>query len=82
MFLYATHFLHRCFSKRACWENILYELQKILNRYPPVYWGISILWLPKLYDLRKKYEQELAEIYLIIESMDDDLLKKITEVKD
>ena len=36
-------------------------------------------WLTKLYDLRKKYEQELAEIYLIIESMDDDLLKKITQ---
>ena len=37
------------------------------------------VWLPKLYDLRKKYEHELAEIYLIIESMDDDLLKKITQ---
>ena len=35
-------------------------------------------WLPKLYDLRKKYEQELAEIYLIIESMDDDLRQMIT----
>ena len=40
------------------------------------------LWLTKVYDLRKKYEQELAEIYLIINSMDDDLRQMITIEKD
>ena len=40
------------------------------------------LWLTKVYDLRKKYEQELAEIYLIINSMDDDLRQMMTIEKD
>ena len=40
------------------------------------------LWLTQVYDLRKKYEQELAEIYLIIESMDDDLRQMIMAKKD
>ena len=39
-------------------------------------------WLTKLYDLRKKYEQELAEMYLIISNMDDELLKMITIEKE
>jgi len=39
---------------------------------------ISGLWLPKLYDLRKKYEQELEEMYLIINGMDDDLRQMMT----
>jgi hypothetical protein len=36
------------------------------------------LWLTKVYDLRKKYEQELAEMYLIINGMDDDLRQIMT----
>ncbi len=36
------------------------------------------LWLTKVYDLRKKYEQELAEMYLIINGMDDDLRQMMT----
>lgn len=36
------------------------------------------LWLPKVYDLRKKYEQELAEMYLIINGIDDDLRQMMT----
>ena len=35
-------------------------------------------WLAKVYDLRKKYEQELAEMYLIINGMDDDLRQMMT----
>ncbi len=35
-------------------------------------------WLTKVYDLRKKYEQELAEMYLIINGMDDDLRQMMT----
>ena len=38
----------------------------------------SPVWLTKVYDLRKKYEQELAEIYLIINGMDDDLRQMMT----
>ena len=38
--------------------------------------------LTKLYYFRKKYEQELAEMYLIIESMDDDLRQMIMAKKD
>ena len=44
--------------------------------------GSCQIWLTQVYDLRKKYERELAEMYLIIESMDDDLRQMITEVKD
>lgn len=36
------------------------------------------LWLTQVYDLRKKYEQELAEMYLIINGMDDDLRQMMT----
>lgn len=36
------------------------------------------IWLTKVYDLRKKYEQELAEMYLIINGMDDDLRQIMT----
>ena len=36
------------------------------------------LCLAKVYDLRKKYEQELAEMYLIINGMDDDLRQMMT----
>jgi hypothetical protein len=39
------------------------------------------MWLTQVYDLRKKYEQELAEMYLIIESMDDDLRQMIMKGK-
>lgn len=42
----------------------------------------SPIWLTQVYDLRKKYEQELAEMYLIIESMDDDLRQMIMAKKD
>lgn len=39
---------------------------------------LSKFWLTKVYDLRKKYEQELAEMYLIINGMDDDLRQMMT----
>lgn len=41
-----------------------------------------IKWQTKLYDLRKKYPDELAEMHLIIESMDDDLRQMIMAKKD
>ncbi len=40
--------------------------------------GSCQVWLTKVYDLRKKYEQELAEMYLIINGMDDDLRQMMT----
>lgn len=39
-------------------------------------------WQTKLYNLRKKYSDELAEMHLIIESMDDDLKQMIMAKKD
>jgi len=39
-------------------------------------------WQTKLYDLRKKHPDELAEMHLIIESMDDDLRQMIMAKKD
>ena len=38
-------------------------------------------WQTKLYDLRKKYHDELAEMHLIIECMDDDLRQMIMAKK-
>lgn len=43
---------------------------------------LCLEWQTKFYDLRKKYPDELAEMHLIIESMDDDLRQMIMAKKD
>jgi hypothetical protein len=42
---------------------------------------LCLEWQTKLYDLRKKYHDELAEMHLIIECMDDDLRQMIMAKK-
>ncbi len=61
------------------WRRESSDLAKRMRRF-----GLSIFsWNGiRVYDLRKKYEQELAEMYLIIESMDDDLRQMLMAKKD
>lgn len=61
------------------WRRESSDLAKRMRRF-----GLSMFsWNGiRVYDLRKKYEQELAEMYLIIESMDDDLRQMLMAKKD
>lgn len=52
------------------------DIEKLKKKPPKM--TVYELWLTKVYDLRKKYEQELAEMYLIINGMDDDLRQMMT----
>lgn len=57
-------------------KNIVFSIRKPIEELLSM--GSRQLWLTKVYDLRKKYEQELAEMYLIINGMDDDLRQMMT----
>ena len=60
-------------------KNIVISIRKPISALAEI--GSCQIWLTQVYDLRKKYEQELAEMYLIIESMDDDLRQMIMKGK-
>lgn len=67
------------FLKRICtnqYNSLIY------NKKKDAFQRLYLNWQTKLYDLRKKYPDELAEMYLIIESMDDDLRQMIMAKKD
>lgn len=61
------------------WRRESSDLAKRMRRF-----GLSMFsWNGiRVYNLRKKYEQELAEMYLIIENMDDDLRQMLIAKKD
>ena len=60
-------------------KNVSISIRKPISALTKI--GSCQIWLTQVYDLRKKYEQELAEMYLIIESMDDDLRQMIMKGK-
>ena len=57
-------------------KNVVISIRKPILALAKI--GSCQVWLTKVYDLRKKYEQELAEMYLIINGMDDDLRQMMT----
>jgi hypothetical protein len=61
-------------------KNIVISIRKPISALAEI--GSCQIWQTKLYDLRKKYSDELAEMHLIIESMDDDLRQMIMAKKD
>lgn len=58
------------------------SLKCLIYKEKAAFERLYLEWQTKLYDLRKKYPDELAEMYLIIESMDDDLRQMIMAKKD
>ena len=69
-------------AKRVCrnGKNVVISIRKPILALAKI--GSCQVWLTKVYDLRKKYEQELAEMYLIVNGMDDDLRQMMTIEKD
>ena len=61
-------------------KNVVISIRKPILALAKI--GSCQVWLTKVYDLRKKYEQELAEMYLIVNGMDDDLRQMMTIEKD
>lgn len=51
-------------------KNIVISIRKPISALAEI--GSCQIWQHKLYDLRKKYADELTELYPIVQSLEDD----------